>query len=61
MAAIALKFTSTDVTVVDITKSRIVAWYNDQIPIYQPVNTTTKTSGLGVGKAGDLTYWDSAA
>ncbi|KAF3646640.1 UDP-glucose 6-dehydrogenase 3 [Capsicum annuum] len=29
--------------------------------VFVSVNTPTKTRGLGAGKAGDLTYWDSAA
>ncbi|MCI13384.1 UDP-glucose 6-dehydrogenase 1-like, partial [Trifolium medium] len=29
--------------------------------IFVNVNTPTKTSGLGAGKAADLTYWESAA
>ncbi|KAK8953029.1 UDP-glucose 6-dehydrogenase 1 [Platanthera guangdongensis] len=29
--------------------------------IFVSVNTPTKTSGLGAGKAADLTYWESAA
>ena len=29
--------------------------------VFVSVNTPTKTQGLGVGKAADLTYWESAA
>ncbi|KAG6405868.1 hypothetical protein SASPL_133462 [Salvia splendens] len=29
--------------------------------VFVSVNTPTKTSGLGVGKAADLTYWENAA
>ncbi|XP_076900824.1 UDP-glucose 6-dehydrogenase 2-like [Bidens hawaiensis] len=29
--------------------------------VFVSVNTPTKTSGLGAGKAADLTYWESAA
>jgi UDPglucose 6-dehydrogenase len=32
------------------------------IPLYpHSVNTPTKTRGVGVGRAADLTYWESAA
>lgn len=29
--------------------------------IFVSVNTPTKTSGIGAGKAADLSYWESAA
>ncbi|CAN4088387.1 unnamed protein product [Withania somnifera] len=93
MAVIALKCSSIEVAVVDISVALITAWNSDQLPIYEPglddvvkqcrgknlffstevekhvseadiifvVNTPTKTSGLGAGKAADLTYWESAA
>lgn len=30
------------------------------LPLYS-VNTPTKTSGIGAGRAADLTYWEGAA
>lgn len=94
MAVIAFKCPKIDVSVVDISTSRIKAWNSDQLPIYEPgldelvkkcrgrnlffstdaekhisdadiifvsVNTPTKVTGRGAGKAADLTYWESAA